>query len=148
MTDVKLAVKRLGPAGRLPTRGSADAAGYDLYSAEQTFVPAKGRTLVKTQIAVAIPREHYGRVAPRSGLAVKHGLDVGAGVIDSDYRGEVGVVLFNFGNDDVAVDVGDRIAQLILERISTPAVEEVADLPSTVRGADGFGSTGVNTESG
>ena len=68
---------------------------------------------------------------------------MGAGVIDADYRGEVGVVLFNLGSEDVAIEEGDRIAQLILERISTPVVEDVAELPGTARGADGFGSTGV-----
>lgn len=81
--------------------------------------------------------------APRSGLAAKHSIDVGAGVVDHDYRGNVGVILFNFSDKDFQVSVGDRIAQLILERIMTPPVVEVDELDATTRGAGGFGSTGV-----
>lgn len=82
-------------------------------------------------------------VAPRSGLAWKHSIDVGAGVVDADYRGPVGVILFNHSDVDFEVKVGDRIAQLIVEKIVTPQVVEVDDLDATVRGAGGFGSTGV-----
>ena len=81
--------------------------------------------------------------APRSGLAWKHSIDVGAGVIDADYRGPVGVILFNHSDQDFAVKAGDRVAQLILERIVTPDVMEVEDLESTTRGSGGFGSTGI-----
>lgn len=81
--------------------------------------------------------------APRSGLAWKHSIDVGAGVIDADYRGPVGIVLFNFSDVDFAVKRGDRIAQMILERIETPEVAEVDDLDPTERGVGGFGSTGI-----
>jgi dUTP pyrophosphatase len=84
--------------------------------------------------------------APRSGLAVKHHIDVGAGVIDADYRGNVGVVLFNHADTDFSVSAGDRVAQLILEKIITPDVVEVDDLDATVRGAGGYGSTGVSDE--
>ena len=83
------------------------------------------------------------RIAPRSGLAVKNFIDVGAGVVDYDYRGNVGVVLFNHGDADFVVARGDRVAQLVLERISMAAAKEVQDLPDTARGAGGFGSTGV-----
>jgi dUTP pyrophosphatase len=86
--------------------------------------------------------------APRSGLAHKHSIDVGAGVIDYDYRGNVGVILFNFSDKDFQISPGDRIAQLILERISMASVVEVADLDDTTRGAGGFGSTGVSANSG
>lgn len=82
-------------------------------------------------------------VAPRSGLTWKHSIDVGAGVIDGDYRGPVGVILFNHSDIEFQVNVGDRIAQLILEKIMTPDVTEVDDLDDTVRGVGGFGSTGV-----
>lgn len=82
-------------------------------------------------------------IAPRSGLAWKHSIDVGAGVIDADYRGPVGVVLFNHSEVDFEVKAGDRIAQLIVQKIVTPDVEKVDDLDSTVRGSGGFGSTGV-----
>jgi dUTP pyrophosphatase len=83
-----------------------------------------------------------GRVAPRSGLAAKHSIDTGAGVIDADYRGEVKVILFNFSEVDFAIKIGDRIAQLIIERIYTPDVAVVEKLDESVRGAGGFGSTG------
>jgi dUTP pyrophosphatase len=83
-----------------------------------------------------------GRVAPRSGLAAKHSIDTGAGVIDADYRGEVKVILFNFSDTDFAIKEGDRIAQLIIERIYTPEVAVVEKLEESVRGGGGFGSTG------
>jgi len=126
-----------------PTRGSKLAAGYDLYSAYEYTVPAKGKVLAKTDIQIATPPGCYGRVAPRSGLAHKHFIDVGAGVIDEDYRGNVGVILFNFGTEDFHVSKGDRIAQLIMERIYLPELEELPTLDDTERGAGGFGSTGV-----
>ncbi|GAC97482.1 deoxyuridine 5'-triphosphate nucleotidohydrolase [Pseudozyma hubeiensis SY62] len=131
------------PLAKLPTRGSTHAAGYDLYSAEKVVLPSRGgRKVIQTGIHLAIPTGHYGRVAPRSGLASKHGIDTGAGVIDEDYRGLLGVLLFNFGDEDFTVNEGDRIAQLIIEKISTPDVVEVDSLDETLRGAGGFGSTG------
>jgi len=98
---------------------------------------------VKTDLSIAIPRGTYARVAPRSGLAWKKFIDVGAGVVDYDYRGNVGVILFNHGDEDFEVKKGDRVAQLILEQILTPDVVECEDLDATERGAGGFGSTGV-----
>ncbi|KIS68923.1 putative dUTP pyrophosphatase [Mycosarcoma maydis] len=143
-STVRLLVQRhpSHPLAKLPTRGSALAAGYDLYSAEKVVLPQGGRKVVQTGICVAIPDGHYGRVAPRSGLASKHGIDTGAGVIDQDYRGLLGVLLFNLGEQDFIINQGDRIAQLILEKISTPDVQEVESLSETLRGAGGFGSTG------
>lgn len=85
----------------------------------------------------------YGRIAPRSGLAWKNHIDVGAGVIDEDYRGNIGVVLFNHSNEDFKVIKGDRIAQLICQRIEYPVLQEVTNLDNTSRGAGGFGSTGT-----
>ncbi|KAA0164428.1 hypothetical protein FNF31_02352 [Cafeteria roenbergensis] len=131
----------------LPTRGSALAAGYDLSAAHDGTIPARGKALIKTDLAVAIPEGCYGRVAPRSGLAWKHSIDVGAGVIDADYRGNVGVILFNLSDTAFDVKAGDRIAQLVLERIATPDVVEVDDLEASDRGAGGFGSTGGFAES-
>ncbi|RDW70825.1 uncharacterized protein DSM5745_08336 [Aspergillus mulundensis] len=139
-----LQVKKLTPAARAPTRGSAFAAGYDLYAAKEIVIPAKGKGLVDTGLAVAVPEGTYGRVAPRSGLASKHFIDVGAGVIDADYRGEVKVLLFNFSDVDFTIKEGDRVAQLVLERIFTPEVAVVEELAESVRGAGGFGSTGTN----
>ncbi|KAF4170949.1 hypothetical protein CNMCM8927_006629 [Aspergillus lentulus] len=138
-----LLVKKLTESAQAPTRGSAFAAGYDLYSAKETVIPAKGKALVDTGLAIAVPEGTYGRVAPRSGLASKHFIDTGAGVIDADYRGEVKVLLFNFSDVDFTVKVGDRIAQLVLERIYTPDVMVVEELEESVRGAGGFGSTGL-----
>lgn len=137
-----LAVKRLRPSATLPTRGSAEAAGLDLYNSDPVEIPAGGRALVKTGIAISLPPGYYGRVAPRSGLAVKNGIDVGAGVIDSDYRGEVGVLLFNFGSDVFRAEAGTRVAQLIVEPVMLVQPVEVSDLDDTQRGAGGFGSTG------
>jgi len=142
MSDGELLVKLLSDRARLPERKSELAAGYDIFSAEDVTVPAGGKATVATDVAVAIPAGHYGRVAPRSSLAAAAHIAVGAGVIDADYRGAVGVVLFNHGPDPFVVRRGDRIAQLILERISTPPVRAVTELPPTVRGAGGFGSTG------
>ncbi|XP_066327121.1 deoxyuridine 5'-triphosphate nucleotidohydrolase-like [Miscanthus floridulus] len=138
-----LKVKKLSDKAVLPSRGSALAAGYDLSSAVETLVPARGKALVPTDLSVAIPHGTYARIAPRSGLALKHSIDVGAGVIDADYRGPVGVILFNHSDADFAVKPGDRIAQMIIEVIATPEVAEVEDLDATVRGEGGFGSTGV-----
>jgi dUTP pyrophosphatase len=98
---------------------------------------------VKTDLSIAIPENTYARIAPRSGLALKHSIDVGAGVIDYDYRGPVGVILFNHSDTDFTINRGDRVAQLILERISMASVAEVQELSETVRGAGGFGSSGV-----
>lgn len=139
-----LRVKKLSATAVLPTKGSAGAAGYDLASSHDVTVPARGKALVKTDLAVAIPLGTYARVAPRSGLALKHSIDVGGGVVDHDYRGNVGVILFNHSDTGFEVKVGDRIAQLILERIMTPEVVEVSELDGTSRGAGGFGSTGVS----
>ncbi|VAI26564.1 unnamed protein product [Triticum turgidum subsp. durum] len=138
-----LKVKRLSANAVLPSRGSALAAGYDLSSAVEAVVPARGKALVATDLSVAVPEGTYARVAPRSGLAWRHSIDVGAGVVDADYRGPVGVVLFNHSDADFAVKPGDRVAQLVVERIATPDVAEVDDLDATVRGEGGFGSTGV-----
>lgn len=137
-------VKIISPDGRLPKRGSASAAGYDLFASTTLTVHPNSRVLVPTGISIAIPEGTYGRVAPRSGLALKYGIDVGAGVVDSDYRGPLGVVLFNHSERPFLIATGDRIAQIILEKIITPEVVEVEELSETVRGEGGFGSTGVN----
>lgn len=132
--------------GKVPTKGSALAAGYDLYSSEEAVIPAQGQGLVATDISIIVPAGTYGRVAPRSGLAVKHGISTGAGVIDADYRGEVKVVLFNHSTKDFEIKKGDRIAQLVLERIVNAEIRQITleELDNTERGAGGFGSTGKN----
>ncbi|NXC53571.1 DUT protein, partial [Aleadryas rufinucha] len=142
--SMRLRFTKLSENAFAPSRGSARAAGYDLYSAYDCVIPPMEKAVVKTDIQIALPSGCYGRVAPRSGLAAKHFIDVGAGVIDEDYRGNVGVVLFNFGKETFEVKKGDRIAQLICERIYYPELEEVEALDDTERGEGGFGSTGKN----
>lgn len=93
-------VKRLAPSATVPTRGSAHAAGFDLYASRTATVPARGKAMVDTDISIALPVGTYGRVAPRSGLAAKHSINTGAGVIDVDYRGPVKVILFNLSDED------------------------------------------------
>lgn len=141
-TATALKFAKLSEKAFTPVRGSKQAAGFDLFSAYPYVIPSHGKILAKTDIQIALPDGCYGRVAPRSGLAHKHFIDVGAGVIDQDYRGNVGVIMFNFGDTDFKVEQGDRIAQLILERIFIPDIEEFQSLDNTERGSGGFGSTG------
>lgn len=103
-----LLVKRLSERATLPARATAQSAGYDLCSAVDVTIPAKGKAVVPTDLAIAVPEGTYGRVAPRSGLAVKHFIDTGAGVIDADYRGNVGVVLFNHSDVDFFGIMGEN----------------------------------------
>ena len=150
--DSEFFIKPLTETATAPTRGSEDAAGYDLYADTpdtDIIVPAHGKAIVKTGLSMAIPQHHYGRIAPRSGLAWKHFIDVGAGVIDRDYRGEVGVVLYNFSDIDYLIKHKDRIAQIILTRYITPPLVIITEdeLPTTERGSGGYGSTGVSTPS-
>jgi len=133
---------KLHPAARLPTRGSRGAAGLDLYSIEEVTLGAGERAAVRTGLSVAIPEGFYGRVAPRSGLAVRSGLDVLAGVVDSDYRGEILCALINHGREPLTLEAGARIAQLVIERIASPEPAWAENLSETERGAGGFGSTG------
>jgi dUTP pyrophosphatase len=141
-TTVKF--KRLGDhLLPLPSRGNEFAAGIDLaYAGDSTVIAAGQRALLKSGYAVMLPAGHYGRVAPRSGLAYKHGIDVMAGVIDIDYRGEVGIILYNSSGVDFTVNFGDKIAQLIIEKAAYFAPELVEELPDTDRGEGGYGSTG------
>ncbi|XP_036400011.1 deoxyuridine 5'-triphosphate nucleotidohydrolase, mitochondrial isoform X3 [Megalops cyprinoides] len=135
---------KLSENATVPTKGSSKAAGYDLYSAYDYSIAPMDKMIVKTDIQIAVPAGCYGRVAPRSGLAAKNFIDVGAGVVDEDYRGNVGVVLFNFSKETFEVKKGDRIAQLICEKICYPELEQHETLDETERGAGGFGSTGKN----
>jgi dUTP pyrophosphatase len=136
-----LRFKQLDARAVLPRRGSALAAGLDLCAIEAVELQPKQRAMARTGLAVAIPPGFYGRVAPRSGLAVKNGLDVLAGVIDSDYRGEICCVLYNTGDETISLPAGSKICQLVVERIITPDAVWVNDLDETARGAAGFGST-------
>jgi len=135
-------VKLLTDNAVVPTLGSSGAAGFDIYSNQIIDVSPDSRELVSTGISIKLPFGVYGRIAPRSGLAVKHGIHVGAGVIDRDYRGEIKVLLFNLSKNVFSINPGDRIAQLICEHYETPPIKLVDELDETDRGSGGFGSTG------
>jgi len=132
----------VGKGGVLPAYASAGAAGADLRASEEVEIPPGGRAAVPTGLRLQLPPEHVGLVWPRSGLAVRHGIDTLAGVIDSDYRGEVRVVLVNHGQAAFPVAAGDRIAQLLIQRVERASFVETATLADTDRGGGGFGSTG------
>jgi dUTP pyrophosphatase len=141
-----LNVIKLDPHAILPARATPGSAGYDLFSIDSYVVLPHRRVVVSTGISVQLPPGTYGRIAPRSGLAVKHGLDVLAGVVDPDYTGEIKIVLQNLDNNPFVIRPGYRIAQLILENFTVAS--DVVEIPSentslTSRGAEGFGSTGI-----
>ena len=162
-----LKVYRLNEDATIPRRANLLDAGYDLSSSEDTCVPPLSRKIVSTGLVISLPQSEslgpsdlqsknlkfYARIAPRSGLAAKNGIDGFAGVVDAGYRGEIKVILFNSSNENFVIRKGDRIAQMIIETIITPEVEEVSPFQSLgtfdsegsgdSRGTGGFGSTGV-----
>jgi dUTP pyrophosphatase len=143
----ELLVKLNHPHARVPTRGSELSAGLDLTACEDAEIPPRGRALVDTGLCMQLPANYYGRVAPRSGLAARLGLDVGAGVIDEDYRGSVKVLLFNHSDSVIVIRAGQAIAQLIVTPYCQGLCREIPhdqDLPDTVRGSGGFGSTDMH----
>jgi len=142
--DHWIQVRLLDPQARLPTRGSGKAAGHDLYANEAKTISARGQEVVTTGISIKPPEGTYGRIAPRSGMAVKYQIAVNAGVIDSDYTGEIKVVLANMSDQDYQIQKGDRIAQLITEKIVQSNCYQVTKLEETNRGQKGFGSTGTS----
>ena len=142
---MKVLFKRLRPDAELPAYARPGDAGMDLRSVEEVVVPRGGRALVKTGLAMQLPFGYEAQVRPRSGLALKHGVTVlnTPGTIDSGYRGEVGVILANFGDSDFPVAKGDRIAQLVIAPVTQAEIEETDVIDATDRGTGGFGSTGV-----
>lgn len=136
-------VKKLEPDAILPTRATAGSAGYDLYSYQDGILLSGCQVLISTKIAMEIPNGYCGLIWPRSGLSVKKGIETGAGVIDSDYRGEVCVVLHNHSNETFIFKKGMRIAQLLITPIATPIILEIDSLNESKRGDGGFGSTGL-----
>lgn len=146
---VKVPICRLphGEGLPLPKYMSPGAAGLDLYAAltEEITLPPGGRALVPTGIAVAVPPGWEAQIRPRSGLAWQHGLTVlnSPGTVDSDYRGEIKVILVNLGTAPYTIRRGDRIAQLVLNAVGQVEWEEVEELPASLRGAGGFGHTGT-----
>jgi dUTP pyrophosphatase len=150
-------IKRLVKTASIPRRASQDAAGYDLHAClvDEDGAPRKDnvkngtitlmpgeRALIPTGLSMTTPEGTYGRIGPRSGFAYKNGIDVMAGILDRDYSGEVGIVLINLGQNPFVIEHDMRVAQLVLERILTPDVEEVDELGEHARGVGGFGSTG------
>lgn len=142
MIDVKV-LKGFGD--QRPSYETPQSAGADVRSTEYVVVPAHGRALVKTGLKVAIPEGYEIMVRPRSGLALKKGITVlnTPGCVDADYRGEIGVILFNTTDDDFEVQYGDRIAQLVLNKVEQINWVEVEELDKTERGDSGFGSTKI-----
>jgi len=142
---MKIPLLRLDP--ELPIPGSAhdDDAGIDLHSRSDVKLAAGEWAMIPTGIAVAIPEGHAGMVAPRSGLAARHGISVvnGPGVIDPGYRGEINVILINHGTAPLTLQRGDRVAQLLVVPVVVPELVEVDELPDSVRGTGGFGSSGI-----
>lgn len=129
----------------IPTRGSQLAAGYDLYSAEDAIIPPRDRKSINTHLSIELPDGCYGRIASRSGLAFKDGIEVGAGVVDRDFTGSILVLLYNHSSKEFRVKCGDRIAQIICERNYEVDFVERSDgyVPAaTQRGSSGFGSSG------
>jgi len=140
-------VKKLDPEARLPVQKTFQSAGFDVHACldEPVRLPAGTRALIKTGIAVAVPEGYEVQVRPRSGLALKEGVTVlnSPGTIDADYRGEVGVILINHSqHHEAVINDGERIAQLVVQRVPRVELFEVEDLEETARGTGGFGSTG------
>ena len=140
-----LPFKRIHPDAVLPAYAHPSDAGMDLRSVDELVIPPGGRALVHTGLVMALPPLYEAQVRPRSGLALKHGVTVlnAPGTVDSGYRGEVGVILANFGDVDFPVKKGDKIAQLVIAPVLQPEAMETEVIDETDRGTGGFGSTGV-----
>jgi len=139
-----LRFKRIHPEAVLPVYAHPSDAGMDVRSVADLVIPAGGHALVPTGLVAIIPPMYEIQVRPRSGLALKHGVTVlnTPGTIDSGYRGEIGVILANFGDKDFSVSKGDKVAQLVFAPVVQPEIEETDTIDETDRGAGGFGSTG------
>jgi dUTP pyrophosphatase len=135
-------VKLVHGNAQKPTRANENDAGWDLYSTIHTVIPPKQRKTVNTGISLQMPEHFAGLIWPRSGLSVKSGIDVLAGVVDSGYRGEIMVCLYNTSDENVAIHIGDRIAQIIFQEVPRVNMEVHETLGSSQRGDNGFGSTG------
>lgn len=144
-SSLEILVTKLHPSAIIPTYAKPGDAGADLYAIEEKTLKPGERALIKTGIAIALPEGYVGLVHPRSGLALKNGISVvnSPGTIDSGYRGEIGVVLINHDlNESFSVKVGDRIAQLVIQKFETAIFKTVSQLPPSERASGGYGSTG------
>jgi dUTP pyrophosphatase len=139
----KMLIKKLSEKAITPMKIHDSSAGYDLFSTEGGTIRSNSYKIISTGISISLPKGFYGRIASRSGLATKHSIEVGAGVVDQGYTGEVKVLLRNFGESDFVFDENSRIAQMIVTPYESPELEVVDILPQTDRGEDGFGSSGI-----
>jgi dUTP pyrophosphatase len=143
---VKVLIKKLSPQVKLPLYKTSGASGMDLMAYIKSSITIKPKTssLIPTGLSIAFSEDFEIQIRPRSGLAVKHDITVlnTPGTIDSDYRGEIKVIIYNHGNNDFLINNGDRIAQMILTPVIKMELQETSDLPETIRGEGGFGSTG------
>ena len=138
-----VSVQLLDQNAKMPTRANEHDAGFDLYSIIDTVIPPKQRKTVNTGIAIQMPEHMAGLIWPRSGLSVKQGIDVLAGVVDSGYRGQIMVCLYNTSDEIVVLNTGDRIAQIIFQEVPRVLMEVHESLGSSQRGDNGFGSSGT-----
>ena len=139
----QLLFAKLSSHAQIPKRADDQAAGYDLYSAQEFNIPPKSRALIKTDIAWSVPNGYFGQICDRSGLAYKSGITCFAGIIDSNYSGNIGVILYNSGDVSFPVEIGDRIAQIIIQKYFSFHPIEVSEInTNTQRGDKGFGSSG------
>ena len=135
-------IKKLDERAKIPQMHSGGAAGYDLHALTPVTIPSGSRIVVRTGIAIEMPEGFFGRICSRSSMSLVHGIEVGAGIIDEDYRGEIFMLLYNHGKEDYDICEGERMAQLVLQpRISFPVVQATV-LTETERNSGGFGSTG------
>jgi dUTP pyrophosphatase len=139
-----LSIRKMTPNAKIPKYATAGSAGMDLHCVEDFNLPAMTRMLIPTGLQMAIPRGYEGQIRPRSSLALKYGVTVlnTPGTIDSDYRGEVKILLANLSDEDAAFSAGDRIAQIVFAKVMRVDGAQVDELPPTERGEGGFGSTG------
>lgn len=140
---MKIKIKKLNSGAKIPAFAMEGDAGMDLCSIENAILGPGERISCCTGIAVKIPEEHAGLIWDKSGLALKKGVKIMAGVIDSGYRGEIKVVLINLSQEEYKINKGDKIAQMLIQKIKQPIIEEVKKLDDTSRGGGGFGSTGL-----
>lgn len=140
---IKVKIVKISEDAIVPKYATSQDAGCDIYSIEDVIIKSKEYKSIRTGIKIEIPEGYYGRIAPKSGLALKNGIDTLAGVVDSGYRGEINVLLINNSNFDFNIEKGNKIAQIIFEKMDQAIFEEVKELNETDRGENGFGSTGL-----
>ncbi len=140
---VKVRVKKLNENTVIPSYAHGGDAGFDLSSAYDYVIRSGKREIVKTGFSMEIPEGYFGNIKDRSSVTLKNGVHVLAGVVDSNYRGEVGIVMINLGEEDYEIRVGDRVAQMLLEKVERVEFEEASELEDSLRGTGGFGSSGV-----